>query len=481
MNQCTKILALMLFGFGKPVIAAVADEVEAALKAVHFDPLMNARSSHLARPCRDIQTIILSYLEALPLKSAYEMCYQSIEELTDELTRLGLPHSPRDIASLLYNRRAEIITELLLVDLHPESFVTTIPQLCFAVNLSVDELKAYALNFALFLTHNRPNDKSPQTIENILTTVKYLHGPKICKLLLIAGVVPPEGREKALRYCDPSTFRHASRILMSSHPSAPGETNLFMDAIVCNIAPTGPNPYHQSRYLFYNNYFFDLDSKIRGNDDLPSRSAAYVSAYRAGRAPQNLLLLSPRHRIPIALSIGTPVALSVGAGLLIRMVVYRYRLKFKARHSLRTIQLLVKNNDLMKNMTLAMGPLNEEPTQSFVQEIASAQRLQKLYEGYELEKISKELHFIENYASLDTKKEFLKTYQLDAVFFKALEEMHRIIANTKSEKAHLYTLDSANKSAAVNLSEAEDAITSILSSVELIKKSVEKTPSTSSS
>ena len=169
------------------------------------------------------------------------------------------------------------------------------------------------------------------------------------------------------------------------------------------------------------------------------RRAEYLKASRARHAPQTPSSLSRNTRLK---SYAPVVALSIGTAALVG-IVYRYRLKLKARYALRTVQLLVQK-----------GP---EPIPSSGQELTMAQRLRKLYELYELEKLNKEVRFIANYASSETKKEFLNTYRLQRGFFKVLEEMDRIPTSTTGD-----------------LGTIRETIKSIFCSIEHIKKSVEK-------
>ena len=427
MNQCTKILALMAFCLGKPAVAMVADlTAEQSLKA----QLDGVHASHMGK--NPSSPFRYAPLDTNFLIHAYTDSYQSIEKLQTELKNLNQPYSLADIATLLYNRRVEILTEFLLL-CDTQDFPTTTRLACGQLIITIAELQKYALNFALFLAHHPDlNEKNTGVIAKIFKSNLDNDNFEIAKLLLIAGF--PAGEDSQI-VVTKSLGRQITqkRILASSSPN----DRQPVDSIVLRTA----------RSLDDNNVHFflstdNLAALYAEGSDFRSRRAEFVLANRLSRPPQTPSSLSQ----DTTLKTYAPVAmLTIGAAVLAG-IVYHYCLKLKARYALRTVQLLAQK-----------GPLNEEPIPSSGQEITTGQRLRKLYELYELEKLNKEVRFIANYGSFETKKEFLNTYRLQRGFFKVLEEMDRIPTSTTDD-----------------LSTIRETIKSIFSSIEHIKKSVEK-------
>lgn len=219
MKQLRRVLAIIsIFGTCSQALAAVymetsAERSDAPAKASLPENLIPLRIE-LSDPIQikkhkliEILTHHRENLDALtaqfPLIQIYEGSYTSIEVLQQTLRDLSQPSDAQAIVNLLWNRRPEIITEWLQCKVEAANYETEIARICSLLETSPILIMVYALECAVFLTNNQSGGAG-LVRDNLVDDGSFIQSA-IIKLMLIAGTVPPQFKEKAVALADKFT------------------------------------------------------------------------------------------------------------------------------------------------------------------------------------------------------------------------------------------------------------------------------------
>lgn len=425
-----------------------------------------------------------------PLIKIYEESYLFIEMLL----KLGAPSKANDaesIVNLLYDRRAEIITEWLLYKAKEDTYGTEIAELSNLLAIDPSEIQDYACQCALFLTDNRldSSDFTDIVRENLADAGSGIQSV-IIKLLLIANAVPQRWKGDAIALADDFTRQMNSNISNGTGlRRILGDSDnddmivLFPGCESCESLQWQFSSNGLSTHLVdrYKDRFFDI---------FCHRKYEFVRAHRAGRQPEHKITpeLIQRYRASVATSrknshSSSPSASSphsnnvshtgssskthltakfligLAAAMLVTKILYEYNLRNKADKSLKTI------NEILSNSTHLISDVSRLMQESSFSVETEGDSLTTLFERCQLQLLSTELDFIYNQGSDVLKERLLKSCKLHEEFFNVWEQISRILSKPTN---------AVHQSKKLSLAEIRSTIQSMLSHINLIKQSMEK-------
>lgn len=240
-----------------------------------------------------------------PLIQIYEESYTSLQSLKGFRKERGQGAGIEEIVNQLFERRIEIVVEWLQCKVDATEYQAKIERLSRLLDIEPYAIRDYALQCALFLTHNPLPYFDPAAIDAIVSESLNSHDAVcrefvIIKLLLIADEVSPQFKDQAVAVANAFTretkvsnqsrtiadLGHRRAFGRSYQAGFAGQNNEVNDLIILfpgciNIEDGG--------YMFLNGF----SSELLGRCKMPPWDLFYhdkyefVSAYRAYRMPQH--------------------------------------------------------------------------------------------------------------------------------------------------------------------------------------------------